>query len=62
MIPAPHRHCHPDGSEWEPADTSETWEDSLVADPEAAAAATQQRMREQFEQELTHEDPSPADG
>jgi len=52
----------PDGSEWEPAATSETWEDNLVADPEAAAAATQQRMREQFEQDLTHEDPSPADG
>ena len=47
----------PDGSEWEQADTSQTWEDDLVEDPAAAAAATQQRMREQFEREHAHEEP-----
>jgi hypothetical protein len=52
----------PDGSQWEPADISPTWEDNLVADPEAAAATAQQRMREQFEQEQTRENPSPTDG
>jgi hypothetical protein len=41
----------PDGSVWEPADSSSTWEDDLVVDPAAAAEATRERMREQFEQE-----------
>ena len=55
----------PDGSAWEPAASSETWEDQLVADPEAAAEATRERMAEQFEEEKAAagipDNPPPAD-
>jgi len=55
----------PDGSPWEPEDSGDDWEEKFVADPDAAAEATRERMEEQFAEEKAAagvpEDPPVAD-
>ncbi len=41
----------PDGSAWEPQESSDTWESKFVADPQAAEEATRRRMNEQAERD-----------